>query len=398
MKKIISIVSAVVLIAAMIAVSVSAGAFNAAGNCSTTAIVKKADSSVVIKDGKIGDGEYTEIEINRDPDTSDLMISWDGPSENFDNAQAFIQNVHFYMSWDEVHGLNVAARTQLLETPVNPCTNGGDPGFQEDIPGDQFLFQFGMMFRTAWENSSDTVYRGISINTETGELLYGWYRDQDGYTGSLNQTAGTDYTVSVDGNWVTYEISFPLSTILPAGSISGSSPTDGSQFPFDVSVTGGSQGEYHEGCSTYAVSIGDGGYLTSKNFFDTFEHGIATFTMDPVAAGTNTGDNGGDNGGETGNNNGGSQGSQGTTNNGGSTTAPSDNGSSTTETQVLDDGTTITTVTNEDGTKTVTTTTADGTTTTKTEKAPQTGDPMIIAAAVSAISACGIMVARRRRG
>ena len=76
MKKITSIVLAAMVVLSMAIVSVSAGAFNAAGNCATSTVVKKADSSAVVKDGKIGDGEYTEIEINRDPGTSDLMVSW----------------------------------------------------------------------------------------------------------------------------------------------------------------------------------------------------------------------------------------------------------------------------------------------------------------------------------
>ena len=381
MKKITSIVLAAMVVLSMVIVSVSAGAFNAAGNCATSTVVKKADSSAVVKDGKIGDGEYTEIEINRDPLTSDLMVSWNGPAENYDNAQTFMKDVHFYMSWDEVHGLNVAAKVQLLETPVNPCTNGGDPSFAgNEVPGDQFLFQFGMMFRTAYDDQKSTVYRGFSKNTETGELLYGWYADQDGWTGSLNQTAGTDYTVSIDGNWVTYEISFPLETILPAGKISGNAPADGAQFPFDTTVTGGSTGLYTKDCSTYAVSIGDGGFMTSQNAFNELKHGTATFSLEAISSG------------ET----------EGPGTDGPSTDGPSTDGPKTepggTETVVTDDGTTIKTVTNADGSKTVTTIKADGTTTTTTEKAPQTGDPMIIAAAVSAISACGIVVAKKRRG
>ena len=55
MKKIISIMLAVVVVVAMTAVAVSAGAVNANGHCETTTVIKKADSSAVVKDGKIGD-------------------------------------------------------------------------------------------------------------------------------------------------------------------------------------------------------------------------------------------------------------------------------------------------------------------------------------------------------
>ena len=70
MKKITSILLAAMVVLSMVIVSVSAGAFNAAGSCATSTVVKKADSSAVVKDGKIGDGEYTEIEIPK------RQISW----------------------------------------------------------------------------------------------------------------------------------------------------------------------------------------------------------------------------------------------------------------------------------------------------------------------------------
>ena len=120
--------------------------------------------------------------------------------------------------------------------------------------------------------------------------------------------------------------------------------------------------------------------MTSKGTFDEFKHGIATFSLEAISSGNN--------GGET----------DGPDTDGPSTDGPK-NEPGGTETVVKDnEGNTIKTVTNADGSKTVTTIKADGTTTTKTEKAPQTGDPMIIAAAVSAISACGIVVAKKRRG
>ena len=371
---------AVVVVVAMTAVAVSAGAVNANGHCETTTVVKKADSSAVVKDGKIGDGEYTEIEINRDPDSSDLMLSYDGGTDNFTNALKFMENVHFYMSWDEVHGLNVAARAQLLETPENKSVPNADPNYaNQDFPGDEFLFQFGMMFKIYAGDGEEGLYRSISKNTDTGELLYGYY-DKHGYTGALNQTAGTDYTVSIDGNWVTYEISFPLASVLPSAKISGNAPVDGSQIEFDTTVTGGSKGTYHEGSSTYAVSIGDGGFMATWNSFTDPQHGKATFSLDAISGGNSGPD------------------TDGPDTDGPSTDGPK-NEPGGTETVVKDnEGNTIKTVTNADGSKTVTTIKADGTTTTKTEKAPQTGDPMIIAAAVSAISACGIVVAKKRRG
>ena len=86
MKKITSIVLAAMVVLSMVIVSVSAGAFNAAGNCATSTVVKKADSSAVVKDGKIGDGEYTEIELTWNDAAKTLTI---GNREGaFDGMQA----------------------------------------------------------------------------------------------------------------------------------------------------------------------------------------------------------------------------------------------------------------------------------------------------------------------
>ncbi|MCQ2456816.1 MAG: hypothetical protein MJ096_05610, partial [Clostridia bacterium] len=115
MKKIIGILIAVMMVASL-AIVTSASAFNPAGGCKTEFKVYKADPSVVVKDGIIGEGEYREIEVSYDVDLTDLMFGYENAAE-YMKCEEFLPNVHFYSSWDEVHGVNFAIKATLLETP-----------------------------------------------------------------------------------------------------------------------------------------------------------------------------------------------------------------------------------------------------------------------------------------
>ena len=250
----------------------------------------KTDPSRVEKDGVIGVGEYTEIELNRDPDTTDLMISYLNTAQYLD-AKAFLNNVHFYMSWDEVHGINIAATAELIEeTPKNEDVwpperlSTDDNGFT--YPGDDFMWQFGLMFKTfitdEMSNQNTLYYRAFSKNTATGELQYGYY-NQNGYTGNYQMTPHEDYIVTINGNFVTYEFSCPIADFLPESDLVNGLPVEGAMFRYALTVSGGSEGTYMDSAKTYAVSVGDYGYLTAwPQWRDGARHAHGIFTLEMI--------------------------------------------------------------------------------------------------------------------
>ena len=410
MKRVITFALSLILIVSLFAVSVSAEAYNPQGGCKTETTIYKANAADVVKDGVIGENEYVEIDINRDPDATDCMLGFES-GELFISACDFLKNVHFYLSWDEVHGLNVGVQAELLETPVNPCPQPDNSYYTHDTVdycGDEFLFQFGMMFRVSDKNDETVMNRGISINTETNELLIGHYGEH-GYTGSLEHTRYEDFNVVVNGNVVTYEISFPIESVVPATSLDGKVPVDGTELRFDVTATGGSQGKFHEGTAMYCVSLGDAGYLAQWNLFEDPAHAKGYFTSETIVKGGDVDD----------------------------TTAPDDTHVDLTEkpdpdapvitgivttnaptqsatTQIVTDvvtsyveqtdgdgnvvtdgdGNAVTDVVSEVITSIVTETPTqapDG------NKAPITGDPALLAAVAAVISACGVVVAKKRK-
>ncbi|MBQ8523935.1 MAG: hypothetical protein IJ457_04875 [Clostridia bacterium] len=262
MKRILSVILCTVMIA-VFAVVVNAESINMAGGCKVEVDVMKADPSVVIKDGVIGADEYVEVDVNRDPAATDLLYSWSGDSTLFASCEEFVKNVHFYFSWDEVHGLNIALKATLLETPHNEGVLPA-PG-----AGDDFLFQFGMMCSVVQKDdmTQDVMYRGISKNTVTGELLIGDY-GVHGYKGNADIQPGRDFTVSIEGNTVTYEMSYPLDAVLKAEELDGGLPVEGSSIHMNISATGGSTGTGYDAATTYAISLGDGGYMTTINLIE----------------------------------------------------------------------------------------------------------------------------------
>ena len=409
MKRVITFALSLILIVSLFAVSVSAESYNPMGGCKTETTIYKANAADVVKDGVIGENEYVEIDINRDPDATDCMLGFES-GELFISACDFLKNVHFYLSWDEVHGLNVGVQAELLETPVNPCPQPDNSYYTHDTVdycGDEFLFQFGMMFRVSDKNDETVMNRGISINTETNELLIGHYGEH-GYTGSLEHTRYEDFNVVVNGNVVTYEISFPIESVVPATSLDGKVPVDGTELRFDVTATGGSQGKFHEGTAMYCVSLGDAGYLAQWNLFEDPAHAKGYFTSETIVKGGDVDD----------------------------TTAPDSTDSTiiTDEPTVCPPVTDIVTnaptqpattqivtdvvtsyveqtdgdgnvVTDGDG-NAVTDVVSEVITSIVTEtptqapdgnKAPITGDPALLAAVAAVISACGVVVAKKRK-
>ena len=396
MKRALTLTLSLLIMVSLLSISAFAEGFNPAGGCKTETTIYKANAADVVKDGQIGANEYTEIEINRDPEATDLLLSFLNSSRYLD-ACTFLNNVHFYMSWDETHGLNVAVTSELLETPTNTTpqpddTYYGDAGF----PGDEFLFQFGMMFRVCDKNGDTIMNRGISLNTETNTMLYGHYGEH-GYTGSLVQTPEQDYIVKVNGNVVTYEISFPIESVVEGQYLSGKIPAENTVLLFDVSATGGSEGQYNNGANTYCVSIGDAGYMTSWRQIESPAHAKAYFSYQTIATEEVTTDVG-------------TTAVESSVSNE-TTEAPTQEVTTRIETEIVTSEVTVTddsgnVVTDDEGnavtevvSEVVTSIVTDAPTENagNGEVAPPTGSPMIIAAVVAAISACGVVVAKKRK-
>lgn len=389
MKRLFSIVICILILVAL-TISAHADAINMAGGCKTDVVVKKADPADVKKDGIIGVNEYTEVIFNRDPSTTDLLFSWWDTLEGnplFGLCEKFLGNVHFYFSWDEVNGLNIAAKATLLETPYQPATQ------PPAGTGDEFLFQFGMMASVVNEKdpTNDIFYRGISCNTKTDTPIIGDYRSH-GHTGVCRPfVAGENYMVTVNGNEVTYEISYPIEAVVEAKNLDGKAPVDGTYIMMNISVTGGSVGNMTEGCQMYAISLGDGGYCTHKAAGDELTPAKVIFSAESIvekevivtteAVTTEV-----------------------TTVSEATTPAPTQTVSTAVESVEINvtdgDGNVVTDTDGNTVTEVVTTIVTEAPTQIAGENdvgAPETGDPVIIAAVVAVISACGVTVAKRKK-
>lgn len=285
-KKALPLLLTAFMILSLFTVHAFASSFNPSNGCKTETVVKRAAAGAVVHDGVISPGEYCEIEINRDPETTDLLISWDGGGYLFESACQFLQNVRFFISWDE-NGINMAAQATLLEDPH--CEGVFPTEFTEyegkTFPGDEFfMMQFGCIFRIEDPEqglNESAFYRSIGMNTETGEQLYGWYWS-NGRTGSVNQKPGRDYYLKIDGRTVTYEMTIPTEAALRESEIRDSLPVEGTRFYFTISLTGGSEGYAHNNNKTYVVSLGDGGYFTTPRLIPEFSGALGIISNETV--------------------------------------------------------------------------------------------------------------------
>ena len=289
MKRFLSVVLCIAMLMSL-AVVVNAEGYNPSGGLKTEVTVKKADHRAVVKDGIIGEGEYTEVEINRDPETTDLLFTWFDQSEEVAllraEAEKLLQNVHYYYSWDEVNGLNIAVKATLLETPY--C--------EGEMPapgtGDDFIWQFGMMASVVHEDDpetkrknefqNDVINASVGYNTVTNTPLVGDW----GCTGYADAVPvfeeGVNYSASVNGNEVVFEISYPINVVLDADNINGNIPNENAYVYTNVSVVSGNAGKGQENARTYAVSLGDYAFMFSKFAGDKLLPAKAYFSYEEI--------------------------------------------------------------------------------------------------------------------
>ena len=403
MKKLITVFVLAAMLLTTFVVAASAETYLENEPCQVNFEIKKADPAYVVKDGVISAGEYEKLEI----DKADLAINFLG-SGCWMTADAMADTAEFYFSWDEVHGLNFAVRYdayplaagEALGYPADQIINGcktsvDQPGLNENgIPMDNFLFNTGINFSSGWDanNKNHVFYYAIGkkIGTTDGYLTGHW--GQLGPDGVYQAVGGQDFEISYNGTVVTAEWSIPFADFGYEGA------TVGTQIEITVVATAGAaeandptnSSEFADAKSSWGVSVGQMGFMVQQS--RTQQRAKATLIADTIAAPkpdeTTT-----------------------VVTSAETTAAPTQEATTRIESEVVtsyvevtdDDGNAVT---DEDGNK-VTDVVSEVVTSVVTDEptgnagngevAPPTGSPMVIAAVVAAISACGIVVAKKRK-
>ncbi len=262
MKKIISVLLALILMTSL-SVMVSSRAYNPSGNCPYEFTIRQADPSDVIKDGVIGENEYTKLDVSNDPETTGLVLVF-GDSAVYNQAEAMVSTMAFYLSWDKDHGLNIAVTGKSGTDYTQNYTEGENGG---EYRGDQFLANGGLQieldpFRTRDARKVHGVlYYCIGKNPATGEYLEGSYAEL-GLKGNYDPAAGTDYCISYrDDGTAVFEWSVPFDQFADY------EVKNDSEIYLSVCMTGGvgKDGTFN-GC--YGVGLGDfvflGDHLTGS--------------------------------------------------------------------------------------------------------------------------------------
>ena len=353
MKKILSLLVLSALLLATLGISASAAAYYDISNTNTRVTVKKSTSVVI--DGVISEGEYEEY--------TDGYTEWyvaENASEYFDDAEAMAASAKWYFSWDGEY-LNIAAQYDAGRGANQPYAGGdyyGDYAYSdtdEMVVADEFLgYGPGLNIKSSEVSPADEawtrLFYAIGENTATGEKITGTYSDQNGQNLDY-QASHDDFDFSYNGSVVTVEYRLPVIELLETFK-----PNQGGQmFKATIVLQAGVAGEFIEegtevNAATYGwgVRLGQFGYACDSGNLDKT---WATFRL--------------------------------------------------VDEEIEQPDVTTPDVTTPDvTTPDVTTpdvTTPDVTTPDNTPDAPPTGDIMVVAAIVSALSACGVMIAKKRR-
>ena len=404
MKKLITILVLAAMLLTAFAAATYAETFIENPYCQAEFQIKKADPAYVKKDGVISAGEYEKVEI----DKADLAINFIS-SGCYLTADAMADTMEYYFSWDEVNGLNFAVRYNAypveaglaagyLESDIlDGCkTNVDQPEVIPELgfPKDNFLFNVGLNFASGYnkETKQCLFYYAIGKKTDGSSYLTGHW-NQLGPDGVYEAVGGKDFEVSYNGTVVTIEWSIPFAEFGYEGA------TSGSQLEFTICATAGAANPedhvddaafFNEG-STWTVSLGQKGGFLVKDARDG-KLAKATLVADLIEAPKPE---------ET----------TVVTTSAETTEAPTQEATTKVVTDIVTSEVTVTddsgnVVTDDEG-NAVTEVVSEVVTSIVTDEptgnagegevAPPTGSPMIIAAVVAAISACGIVVAKKRK-
>ena len=404
MKKIITALVLAAMLLATFVVTASAETYIGNGYCQANFEIKKADPANVKKDGIIGEGEYEKVAI----DKNDLAINFIS-SACYLTADAMADTAEFYFSWDEVNGLNFAvkydaypvAAAEALGYTADQIIDGFKTTVEQGTPNDQgfpmdnFCFNVGVVFASGWneEGNTQSFYYAVGEKIEApGSYLTGHW-GQLGDDGQFEAVGGKDFEFSYSGTTVTCEWSIPFAEIDFPGA------TAGSDIDFSIALcAGGAEVEdslesdaanYLNAGSSWSVSLGQKNFLVQvtgdaqrakATLSDEVIAGPAVETTAPVTDAPVT---------------------TAPVTDAPVTTAPATSSVVTSVDKVTDtDGNVMTDGDGNDVTTIVTSILTDAPTQDNNDNdvtSPVTGDPMVIAAVVAAISACGAVVAKKRK-
>ncbi len=394
MKKLISIIVLCATVALMLAVNAAAECFIPGGDvCTLKFDVKKADSSAVIKDGIISENEYVRADLSVSPEDSLLGLGWGSNTNMYVEAEKMLSTMEYYFSWDEVHGFNFAVKFKphviKQEFAQAPDTVGDDGIVCHG--GDDFLNQTGILVHVAesvntQKNTTGAfeegfIYRwAVAKRTTDGQYINGYYT-KGGLIGNA-PVPGQDYVINytADG-YVICEYSVPFAEIKPGATV-------GDDLYISIGVTAGTGTPDNLFVDSYSINLGEYTYYMTRH--KQAQNATFTLTGDKIAndapVNTTTGAN--------------PDAVQTTTVVGNTTPAPTQ--TTEPETSIIEVDSVVTDadgeeVTNDDGSKVTVKVTEVVTKAPTAPTSPITGDPAIIAAVVAAVSACGVVVAKKRK-
>ena len=214
MKKFLSILVLAALLLTVVGISASAAAyFEQNISAANTRVTVKKSNSVKI-DGVISAGEYEEY--------TGGYTEWyvaENASDYFEEAEVMAQSAKWYFSWDGEY-LNIAA-TWNAGSGANQTYAGGDyygdyayAGTSEFIKADDFLgYGPGLNIVSSEVSPEDEAWTRtfvtISENTATGEKITGLYSGQKGQNGDY-VPPHSDFDFSWNGSVVTVEYRIPV--------------------------------------------------------------------------------------------------------------------------------------------------------------------------------------------
>lgn len=382
MKKLISMLVLCATVVLMLAVSASAESFiPGADYCDIKLEVMKADSSAVIKDGIISENEYVRADISTNPDDTHLGLGWGSNTAMFAEAEAMLKTVEYYFSWDEVHGFNFAVKFKpskiMQEFEQVPDTVGDDGVMRHG--DDDFLCQTGIHVHVAealntQKNNTGAfeegfIYRwAVAKRTTDNQYISGYYTK--GGLLANRPVPGQDYIIEYTSDgYVVCEYSIPFAEIKPGATV-------GDELYISIGLTAGTSTSDNLWVDNYSVNLGEYTYLMTRHK----NAQNATFVLGSEQIANNSAVNTGE------------------------ATTPAPTQTTEVETSIVTETVVVTgedgeIVTGEDGeavTEVITSVVTKPATNSDISTVV-TGDPAIIAAVVAAISACGVVVAKKRK-
>ena len=273
MKKLVSVIIAAIMIAALLPAAVGAQsmALNGSGwDPEKIVNVRKADPEKAVKDGVVSMYEYDRLNVDLSEESSPLHITFVTGDDMYESLE-MLYTMEYYFSWDEVHGINVAIRNK----PAVIQQLLGVKGWEK--PEDDFCQNVAWGICAKTDNGENpTLYYALAKRTDTGEYLEGHW-GQLGAQGDYDPVEGRDYVISYDAvtGYCTIEWSIPLDNFLTEGGGAGS------ELQFTLWANGGVSTE-PDFSSFYGVVLGDFGFGVDRKSM--VNHVTYRLIDDPVSS------------------------------------------------------------------------------------------------------------------